>query len=174
MKQIIDEMVATEKLLPYAKNAIQHKPAQVKSLAASIKSFGFTNPVLIDESGTIVGGHGRVMAAEMLGLETVPCRRFIGYSENEIKAYRLIDNRLAEVNRAWDTEMLQVELADLNFSDFDLSEDDLKFDTVFTNEDDDDEDILDPTESSTEELDPESYEFNHRCPKCGFEWDGDA
>ena len=89
-KEIVNDEIEVSKLIPYAKNTIIHDPRQVQNLAASIKEFGFTNPVLVDEEGVLIAGHGRLLAAELLGLKKVPCRRFVGYSENEQKAYRLV------------------------------------------------------------------------------------
>jgi hypothetical protein len=106
-------------LIPYARNARTHSPEQVSQVAASIKEFGWTNPVLIDEDGGIIAGHGRVKAAEKLGLDEVPTITLAGLSEAQKRAYVLADNKLA-LNAGWDEEMLAVELADLKELDFDL------------------------------------------------------
>lgn len=113
------EYVATNKLTPYARNSRTHSPQQVKQIAASIKEFGFTNPVLIDESNGIIAGHGRVMAAEHLQLTEVPCIRLEYLTETQKKAYVIADNKLA-LNAGWDEEMLNLELHDLHAADFDL------------------------------------------------------
>lgn len=106
-------------LLPYARNARTHSDAQVSQLAASIKEFGFNNPVAIDADGMILCGHGRVMAAQKLGLTEVPTVCLSHLSATQKKAYILADNKLA-LNAGWDNDMLKVELEDLKFSNFDL------------------------------------------------------
>ena len=106
-------------LLPYARNARTHRDAQVSQLAASIKEFGFNNPVAIDADGMILCGHGRVMAAQKLGLTEVPTVCLSHLSDTQKKAYILADNKLA-LNAGWDNDMLKVELEDLKFSNFDL------------------------------------------------------
>lgn len=114
------EKINIEQLLPYAKNSRTHDDAQVAQLAASIKEFGFNNPVLVDGEGTIIAGHGRVMAARKLGLDEVPAIKLGHLTENQKKAYIIADNRLA-LNAGWDTEMLTLEIKDLQSEDFDLS-----------------------------------------------------
>lgn len=107
-------------LMPYANNARTHSPEQVAQIAASIREFGFTNPVLIDREGGIVAGHGRVMAAQSLGLVSVPCLRVDWLTEAQKRAYVLADNRLA-LNAGWDEALLATELRALEAEDFDLS-----------------------------------------------------
>lgn len=107
-------------LIPYARNARTHSDEQLTQIAASIREFGFTNPVLIDERDGIIAGHGRVMAARKLGMETVPCIRLSHLTETQRKAYILVDNRLP-LNAGWDEELLALELGELNEADFDLS-----------------------------------------------------
>lgn len=114
------EYVGTSSLTPYARNSRTHSPQQVKQIAASIKEFGFTNPVLIDEENRIIAGHGRVMAAEHLQLVEVPCIRLGYLTETQKRAYVIADNKLA-LNAAWDDQMLKVELDDLHGMNFDLS-----------------------------------------------------
>ena len=105
-------------LIPYARNARTHSDAQVRQIAASIEEWGWTNPILIDEKSTIIAGHGRVMAADKLGLKDVPVMVASGWTEAQKKAYVLADNQLA-LNAGWDTEMLSLELKDLE-GEFDL------------------------------------------------------
>lgn len=119
MKQEI-EQIKTADLVPYARNAKKHDEAQVAKLAGSIREFGFNNPVLIDADNGIIAGHGRVMAAQKLGLSSVPCLRLSHLSETQKRAYILADNRLAELGGGWDAEMLKLELADLGDLDVDL------------------------------------------------------
>lgn len=113
------EYVAVDKLIPYARNSRTHDDAQVAQIAASIKEFGFTNPILIDQGGGVIAGHGRILAARKLALESVPTITLYGLTEAQKRAYVIADNRLA-LNAGWDAEMLAVEIADLRDSDFDL------------------------------------------------------
>ncbi|MFH8134201.1 ParB/Srx family N-terminal domain-containing protein [Pantoea osteomyelitidis] len=108
-----------EALIPYARNARTHSTEQVEQLAASIQEFGWTNPVLVDESGEIIAGHGRVMAAEQLAIDEVPCITLAGLSDVQKRAYRLADNRLP-LNAGWDEFLLKNELVDLQAENFDL------------------------------------------------------
>jgi len=113
------EQVKIDKLIPYARNSRTHSDAQVAQIAASIKEFGFTNPVLIDETGSIIAGHGRVMAARKLAIADVPSIRLTHLTEAQKKAYVIADNKLA-LNAGWDNEMLALELAEIGELGFDL------------------------------------------------------
>jgi DNA modification methylase len=113
------EHLAVADLTPYARNSRTHSPEQVAQVAASIREFGFTNPVLIDAEGGIIAGHGRVMAAQSLGLESVPCIRLAHLSDAQKRAYIIADNKLA-LNAGWDNEILALELKDLGDLGFDL------------------------------------------------------
>jgi ParB-like chromosome segregation protein Spo0J len=113
------ESIKLEKLIPYARNSRTHSDQQIAQVAASIREFGFTNPVLIDAEDGIIAGHGRVMAARKLGLTEVPCIRLGHLTETQKRAYIIADNKLA-LNSGWDEEMLGLELADLREADFDL------------------------------------------------------
>jgi len=107
-------------LIPFAKNSRTHDEGQVAQIAASIKEFGFTNPILIDEQGGIIAGHGRLLAARKLQLAEVPCIRLSHLSDAQKRAYVIADNKLA-LNAGWDDEMLALELGDLKDMEFDLS-----------------------------------------------------
>lgn len=107
-------------LLPYARNARTHSPEQVAQIARSITEFGFTNPVLVDETGTIIAGHGRVLAAKKLALADVPVIVAEGWTEAQKRAYVIADNKLAE-NAGWDISLLRMEIGELKAMDFDLS-----------------------------------------------------
>ena len=109
-----------QELSPYAHNARTHSPEQVAQLVESIKQFGWTNPVLIDEKGEIIAGHGRVMAAEVLKMDSIPVIVLSGLMDDQKKAYRLADNRLP-MNAGWDEDLLRMELSDLINADFDVS-----------------------------------------------------
>jgi len=111
--------VAVDKLIPYAKNSRTHSPEQVAQIAASIKEFGFRNPILVDGVG-IIAGHGRLMAAQKLGLDKVPTIDCSDMTESQKKAYIIADNKLA-LNAGWDNAMLTIELQDLEDEGFDLT-----------------------------------------------------
>jgi hypothetical protein len=113
------EQIELGKLIPYAKNSRTHDDAQVAQIAASIREFGFNNPVLIGQDNDIIAGHGRVLAARKLELESVPCLRLGHLTENQKKAYVIADNRIA-LNAGWDEQMLAIELAELREASFDL------------------------------------------------------
>jgi DNA modification methylase len=106
-------------LVPYARNARTHSPAQVAKIAASIEEWGWTNPVLVDESGNIIAGHGRVLAARKLGIADVPVMVASGWTEAQQRAYVLADNRLA-LDAGWDEDLLRSELVELGELGFDL------------------------------------------------------
>lgn len=106
-------------LIPYARNSRTHSDAQVAQIAASIREFGWTNPVLVDGENGIIAGHGRVLAARKLGMDSVPCIEPAGTSEAQRRAYIIADNKLAP-NAGWDDEMLAVELQELGDLGFEL------------------------------------------------------
>jgi DNA modification methylase len=113
------ESWAIERLIPYAKNARLHSEGDIDKLAAAIRKWGWTNPVLVDEEGYLLAGHGRVRAAAKLGLTSIPVIVARGWSEPEKRAYRLADNQLA-ARAEWDPDLLRNELQALGFADFDL------------------------------------------------------
>jgi hypothetical protein len=110
---------ATAALVPYARNPRTHSPGQVTQIAASIREFGFTNPVLVDEKGGIIAGHGRVLAAVELALEQVPTIELGYLTPAQRQAYVIADNQLA-LNAGWDSQLLRLELGELKGFDFDL------------------------------------------------------
>lgn len=111
--------VPISELTPYANNARTHDKKQIDQIAASIKEFGFTNPVLIDGASEIIAGHGRVLAAAKLKMKQVPCIRLSHLSATQKQAYVIADNRLA-LNAGWNAELLASELKDLKSADFEL------------------------------------------------------
>lgn len=113
------ERWSLDKLTPYARNARTHSPAQVDQIAASMREWGWTNPILVDEAGQIIAGHGRLAAAQKLGLKDAPVMVASGWTEAQKRAYVLADNKLA-LNAGWDSEMLLLEINDLQGMDFDL------------------------------------------------------
>ena len=105
------------KLIPAARNARTHSDGQLAQIAASIKEWGWTVPVLCDEGGTLIAGHGRVLAARQLGLAEVPVMTATGWSEAKKRAYLIADNKLS-LNADWDLEALKIELGELKDGDF--------------------------------------------------------
>src|SRR5258707_5848473 len=99
----------TERLIPFARNARTHSDVQVEQIAASIREWGWTNPVLVAEDGTIIAGHGRVLAAKKLRIKEVPVMVAAGWSDAQKRAYALADNKLA-LNAGWDLALLSLEL----------------------------------------------------------------
>lgn len=111
--------VSTDSLIPYARNSRTHSDEHVAQIAASIKEFGFLNPIIIDGENGIIAGHGRVMAAQKLGIKELPCIEASHLTGTQRRAYIIADNKIA-LNAGWDDEMLRIELADLGEADFDL------------------------------------------------------
>lgn len=162
------EQVAVSALIPYARNSRTHSDEQVAQIAASIKEFGWTNPILIDGESGIIAGHGRLLAARKLGMKEVPVIQLSGMTDTQKKAYIIADNKLA-LNAGWDDELLKLELDELHDEGFDMgligfNADDLSKLMGF------DEEIEAP-ESSAKEINPDDYKMGCTCPKCGFEFD---
>jgi len=107
-------------IIPYARNSRTHSDEQIAQIAASINEWGFTTPILIDESGEVIAGHGRLLAAQRLGLEEVPTMTAAGWSDAQKKAYVIADNKLA-LNAGWDDEILKIEMQELGDLNFDLT-----------------------------------------------------
>ncbi|HBE9093204.1 ParB/Srx family N-terminal domain-containing protein [Serratia fonticola] len=107
-------------MMVYARNARTHSTEQVEKIIGSIKKYGWTNPILIDESGEVIAGHGRLLAAEKIGFDPVPTITLFGLTDAEKKAYRLADNKLP-LDAGWDNDLLTMELGDLLAEGFDLT-----------------------------------------------------
>jgi DNA modification methylase len=116
LPEIVSRKVAD--LIPYARNSRTHSDAQVAQIAASVREFGWTNPVLVDGENGIIAGHGRILAARKLGMEEVPCIELAGLSDTQRRAYIIADNKLA-LNAGWDDELLAIEFAELADAGFD-------------------------------------------------------
>lgn len=163
------EMVPVEKLVPYVNNARTHSPAQIGKLRASIREYGFINPVIIDGKYGIIAGHGRVVAAQEEGLKEVPCVLVDYLTEAQKKAYILADNRMA-CDAGWDEELLRLEIEELQGMDFDVSLTGFREDEIsdlFSLKDDGPDD----PEGNNKEFDEGEFgdeEFEHECPRCGF------
>lgn len=148
-------------LIGYPKNARTHSPAQVGQIAASITAFGWSSPVLIDEHGGIIAGHGRVMAAKKLGMVEVPCITLAGLTPTQRQALVIADNKLA-LNAGWDEDLLVQELGELASEGFDLGL------TGFG-----EAEIAKLLGEGPEPEAPESEAAAHQCPACGHVWSGD-
>ncbi len=164
-----------DRLRPYERNARTHSPEQVAQIAASIQEFGFTNPLLVDSDDGILAGHGRLAAAKDMGLAEVPVIVLDHLTPTQRRAYILADNQLA-LNAGWDTELLQQEIVGLNLADFDLSL--LGFDEdriagLLDPEGIDREESAPKDHKGAEEYSEEDFsEFEHKCPRCNFEFNG--
>lgn len=150
-------------LTKYERNSRTHSAAQIEQIKNSIKEFGFTNPILIDEHGLIIAGHGRLEAAKELSMEAVPTITLHGLSDAQKKAYVIADNKLA-LNAGWDDAMLESELRILQEVDYDLSLigfDDAELDVIFNGVNF--EPGTEAEQGKLDELAPQIVE----CPHCG-------
>ena len=148
------EYISVDALIPYARNSRTHSDAQVAQIAASIREFGFTNPVLIDDQGGIIAGHGRTMAARKLKINEIPCLRLSHLTDAQKKAYIIADNKLA-LNAGWDESMLKIEIDELKNINFDISLlgfDDLELKELFEENEDESENEY------TQKVDSPTYE----------------
>ena len=154
-------------LVPYARNSRTHSDEQVAKIAASIKEFGFLNPVIVDGENGIIAGHGRILAAQKLGMKEVPTIEASHLTDAQRRAYIIADNRLA-LDAGWDDEMLRVEFADLAEADFNLEL------TGFTLEEMaqiiDEPDFQPGTEEDQGKLDELAPQMV-TCPKCAATFD---
>jgi ParB-like chromosome segregation protein Spo0J len=142
-----------DRLTPYDRNARTHDDDQVAKIAASILEFGWTTPVLIDDTGDVIAGHGRLLAARKLGLDTIPVIRAAHLTPAQAQAYRLVDNRLAELS-GWNQELLAAELHVLNGDGFDLSLigfDDAELDRLMAPLEDEDEPTREDSDDDADE-----------------------
>jgi DNA modification methylase len=147
MNKLNIEYIKTEDIKPYEKNARVHDDKHVKQIVSSIKTFDFTNPVLIDENKEIIAGHGRWLSAKKLSMKEIPCVTLSHLNESQKKAYRIADNKLT-INGDWDTDLLSLELKDLSELDLDFDLDVVGFelpeiDLMIQNLDNKEEDPLD-------------------------------
>jgi ParB-like chromosome segregation protein Spo0J len=118
-KKLRIEYRAVDSLVPYARNARTHSDLQIDQVVASIREFGWTNPVLLDGENGIIAGHARVEAAKRIGLTDIPCIELAGLSEAQKRAYIIADNKLA-LNAGWDEDLLRLEMTDLADLDFNM------------------------------------------------------
>ena len=160
------KIVSVEDLIPYALNSRTHSDAQVAQLAASIREFGFTNPILIDEANNLIAGHGRVLAARKAQMKNIPAVVVTGLDDRRRRALVIADNKLA-LNAGWDEEALRVELEDLagDFGELmGFSEDELV--ALLAGE----PDFAPGTEDDQGKLDELAPKLV-TCPHCQIEWD---
>jgi len=164
MLKIVQKPV--DKLIPYINNSRTHSDEQIAQIAASIKEFGWTNPILVDGENGIIAGHGRLMAARKLGYTEVPTIELKDLTKTQRKAYIIADNKLS-LNAGWDDEILRFELGELDAAGFDLEltgfvGDDLT-ETMFG------KDFAQDSPEDFKEVD--ESELEKKCPRCGFEFD---
>jgi ParB family transcriptional regulator, chromosome partitioning protein len=158
-------------LLAYPQNPMQHSEAQISQIAASMREFGWTIPCLVDEKGVLIAGHGRLRAAQQLGLTEVPVMTAIGWTEAQKRAYRIADNQLPRLAE-WDETMLKVELTDLKFANYPLELigfEDVQLVTFMAGS----PNFKPGTEEEQGRLDQLSP-IPVRCPHCGGEFDARA
>src|SRR5271155_2458135 len=155
-----------ETLIPYARNARTHSDEQVAQIAASIREWGWTVPVLVDEDNVLIAGHGRILAAERLGLAEAPTTVARGWTDAQKRAYRIARNKLA-LNAGWDNQLLSLERGELRddpalvgtigFSDEEIAK------------------LLAQTGPPDEFASyDETVPTEHQCPRCGYRWSGKA
>lgn len=154
-------------LVPYARNPRLHSPEQVEQIAASLREFKQTQPVVVDEAGEIIAGHGRVLAAEKLGWAEIVVAVAVGWTEQQKRAYRVADNKIA-LNSSWDGALLRAELVELRVDGFDLALTGFDPEALVTF-------LAEPTAPGEfRTLDESSVPTEHACPKCGYRWSGGA
>lgn len=159
------------RLSAYGNNAKLHPDSHVEQIANSIEEFTFLDPVAVDENGEILEGHGRLLAAKKRGDKTIPVIQITGLTEAQKVAYRITHNKLT-MNTGYDPEMLKIDFEFLQDEGFDL--DLTGFDELelsFLDEEEEEETQEYNPESSAKEVDVDEFQFEHKCPKCGFEFD---
>lgn len=154
-------------LIPYARNSRTHSEEQVSQIAASIKEWGWTVPVLIEADGGLIAGHGRILAAQKLGIDEVPCMIAEGWSEAQKRAYIIADNKLA-LNSAWDDDFLKIEMQELDGLGFDLELTGFSVDEMTALFDE--PDFAPGTEDEQGKLDELAPKMV-TCPHCTEKWD---
>jgi ParB-like chromosome segregation protein Spo0J len=164
------ELWPIDKLIPYARNARKIPQAAIDKVAASIKEFGWRQPIVVDADRVIVAGHVRFLAAKQLGEKKVPVHVATGLTPGQIKAFRLMDNR-SHQESGWDLELLGPEMAELQALDIDVSLTGFDAEEISKFLDSTGSDGT-PPESFTEY--DETIPTEHECPKCGYTWSGAA
>ena len=159
--------VSVADLVPYARNSRTHSDAQIGKIAASIREFGFLNPVIVDGQNGIIAGHGRVLAAQKLGLDMLPTIEASHLTEAQRRAYVIADNRLA-LDAGWDNDLLKIELQDLGAQGFDLTLTGFEIGELTAMFDE--PDFAPGTEDDQGKLDQLSPKMI-QCPHCGQDFD---
>lgn len=154
---------SVNELKKHKNNARTHSEAQIAQIVNSIEEFGWTNPILIDENDIIIAGHGRLEAAETLDLNELPCIVLSGLTDSQKRAYLIADNQLA-LNAGWDIELLQSEIEVLKLENFDIDLLGFGYEFNKTNS-------AKRVDFPDEFLECNETKLNHKCPKCGFEYD---
>lgn len=155
------DLVDIEKIIPYARNPRKNVVA-IDKVAASLREFGFRQPIVVDSNFTVIAGHTRLLAAKKLGLTEVPVHIAEGLTETQIKAYRIADNRIGS-EASWDADLLKLEMTDLhNFG----------MDVALTGFDAGELEKIMYDQLNPEQFDSygEDIETDHECPKCGYKW----
>tara|TARA_R110000822_G_scaffold37797_2_gene105524 strand:+ start:497 stop:1048 length:552 start_codon:yes stop_codon:yes gene_type:complete len=160
------EQWSIDRLIPYANNARTHSADQVAQIAASIKEWGWTTPVLVDETGSIIAGHGRTLAARLLKMTEIPVMVADGWSDAKKRAYIIADNKLA-LNAGWDNEMLALELGEIGDLGFDLDLTGFTADEIAALNTPDFEPGTEEDQGKLDQLNPKWI----ACPHCGKEFD---
>lgn len=162
------ELWPIDRVIPYARNPRNNDDA-IATVAASLAEFGWRQPIVVDDDGVIIVGHTRLKAAKQLGMTEVPVHVASGLTPAQVRAYRIMDNRSNE-NASWDNELLKLEFDDLRLEGFNLELTGFDSSAISGIES---IGTFEP-ESSTQEIDPDDYQMNTRCPRCGFEFDEQA
>lgn len=160
-----------ERLSPYENNAKLHPDSHIEQIANSIEEFTFLDPVAVDENGEILEGHGRLLAAKKRGDSTIPIIQITGLSDAQKVAYRLAHNKLT-MNTGFDPDMLKLDFEFLQDEGFDLDLTgfgELELSFLDEQEEEETNEPYSP-KSSTQEVDVDEFKFDHKCPKCGFEY----
>lgn len=160
-----------ERLSPYENNAKLHPDSHIEQIANSIEEFTFLDPVAVDENGEILEGHGRLLAAKKRGDSTIPVIQITGLSDAQKVAYRLAHNKLT-MNTGFDPDMLKLDFEFLQDEGFDLDLTgfgELELSFLDEQEEEETNEPYSP-KSSTQEVDVDEFKFDHKCPKCGFEY----
>lgn len=161
------EFLDTNKIVPYKDNPRVHSDIQIEQISKSIKEFGFTVPILIDENKNVIAGHGRLEASKLLKLKEVPTITIGNLTDQQKKAYIIADNQLT-LNSNWNEDLLKSQLSFLTENNFDLNLlgfEDAQLDNYF--KEIEEIDLTDDFKEFDEEI-----ETQHQCPKCGFKWSG--
>lgn len=160
-----------ERLSPYGNNAKLHPDSHVEQIANSIEEFTFLDPVAVDENGEILEGHGRLLAAKKRGDATIPVIQVTGLTDAQKVAYRLAHNKLT-MNTGFDPDILKLDFEFLQDEGFDLDLTgfgELELSFLDEQEEEETNEPYSP-KSSTQEVDVDEFKFDHKCPKCGFEY----